>query len=427
MARDHVMRFPCLALLTIASCLVAAEPATEALTPAPTLAPTPTDAADPTTRTFLLTLAQAPQVRALLAQRQAMRHLEAAAGRLADPMLSLGYARKRTPMETMPMYEVMLEQPLPRWGERDAARARAAAATQAGGAEIIAELSMLASDVAMALAEIDGLRAQVSEGEAEEQRIAALSRAIDARIASGDAGVLDRLAIDTRRERLLLRLDDQRRLMADRTAEIRGRLALPPDAALPAFAAPAPETIDPAHTYLSLDAEARRLAALADLQEARAMGRPETAVGLRAEREGADDGNEDTIGLTVSISLPIARGAIAANEDAAFARLRAAAQLAEAAHWRTNAAIAATRRAITQAERADRLASGLLTRAQAEQQTLSAALASAGGDLTAVLDLHDRLAELRLAVIEARMQARQAQAGLWVHVIPVLPNPGTTP
>jgi hypothetical protein len=279
----------------------------------------------------------------------------------------------------------------------------------------------------MALAEIDGLRAQISEGEAEEQRIAALSRAIDARIASGDAGVLDRLAIDTRRERLLLRLDDQRRLVADRTAEIRGRLALPPDAAVPAFAAPTPESIDPEHTHLSLDAEARRLDAQADLQEARAMGRPETAIGLRAEREDGDDGNEDTIGVTVSISLPIARGAIAASEDAAFARLRAATQLAEAARWRTNAAIAATRRAITQAERADRLASGLLARAQAEQQTLSAALASAGGDLTAVLDLHDRLAELRLAVIEARVQARQAQAGLWAHVIPVLPNPGTTP
>lgn len=417
------MRFPCLLVLTLACAVPAAEPV-----PATTTAPTASTAdGDPAIRAFLLTLGQAPQVRALLAQRQAQRHLEGAAGRLADPMLSLGFARKRTPMETMPMYEVMLEQPLPRWGERDAARARAAAATRMSEAEIVAEVSMLASDVAMALAEIDGLRAQVSEGEAEEQRIAALSRAIDARLASGDAGVVDRLAIDTRRERLLLRLDDQRRQAADRTAEIRGRLALPPDATLPTFAAPALETIDPALNRLSLDAEARRLAALADLQEARAMGRPETAVGLRAEREDGDDGNEDTIGVTVSISLPIARGAIAATEDAAYARLRAAAQLAEAARWRTNAAIAATRRAITQAERADRLASGLLTRAQAEQQTLSAAVASAGGDITAVLDLHDRLAELRLAVIEARVQARQAQAGLWVHVIPVLPNPGTTP
>lgn len=421
------MRIPCLLLVSFFVAVTAEATSAEPVPPPATVpAATPAGATD-AEHTFLQILAQAPRVRALIAQRQAMRHLEGAAGRLADPMLGLGYARKRTPMETMPMYEVMLEQPLPRWGERDAARARAASATRMSEAEIVAELSMLASDVAMALAEIDGLRAQVSEGEAEEQRIAALSRAIDAGVASGDAGALDRLAIDTRRERLRLRLDDQRRLMADRAAEIRGRLALPPEATLPAFAAPAPETIDPAHTHLILDAEARRLEALAELQEARAMGRPETALGLRAGREVADDGNEDTIGVTISISLPVARGAIAANEDAAHARLRAAEQLTEAARWRTTTAIAATRRAITQAERADRLASGLLERAQAEQQTLTAALASAGGDITAVLDLHDRLAELRLAVIDARVQARQAQAGLWVHVIPVLPSPGTTP
>ena len=419
------MRIPCLLLAAVFTAVPAAEGTTAE--PAVTVpAATPTGATE-AERVFLHTLAQAPQVRALIAQRQAMRHLEGAAGRLADPMLGLGYARKRTSMETMPMYEVMLEQPLPRWGERDAARARAASATRMSDAELVAELTMLASDVAMAVAEIDGLRAQIAEGEAEEQRIAAWSRAIDARIASGDAGVLERLAIDTRRERLLLRLDDQRRLLTDRTAEVRGRLALPPEAALPAFAAPAPEAVDPAHTHLSLDAEARRLEALAELQEARAMGRPETAVGLRAEREDTDDGNEDTIGVTVSISLPVARGAIAASEDAAFARLRAAEQMTEAARWRATTAIAATRRAIIQAERADRLANGLLARAQAEQQTLSAALASAGGDFTAMLDLHDRLAELRLAVIEARMQARQAQAGLWLHVVPVLPTPGAIP
>ena len=423
MARDQVMRLPCLALLTIASCLVAAESVSESLTPAPT----PAGTADSTTRTFLLTLSRAPQVLALLTQRQAMRHLENAAGRLPDPMFSLGYAHKRTPMETMPMYEVMLEQPLPRWGERDAARARAASATRMSEADVAAEVAQLAGDIAMALAEIDGVRAQIAEGEAQEQRIAALARAIDARVASGDAGVLDRLMIDTRRERLLLRLDDLRRTLADRTAEIRGRLALAPDAALPVFTAPAPDTIDPTRTPLALAAEARRLEALASLQEARAMGRPETAVGLRAEREAADDGNEDTIGVTVSISLPIARGAIAAGEDAAHARLRAAERLAEAARWRTTTAIEATHRAIAQVERADRLAKTLLTRAEAEHHVVAAALASGGADLTAVLDLHDHLAELRLAVIEAHVQARQAQAGLWTHVIPDFFFPGVAP
>jgi outer membrane protein TolC len=293
-------------------------------------------------------------------------------------------------------------------------------------AEIAAEVAQLASDLAMALAEIDGLSALVTEGEAEELRIAALSRAVDARVASGDAGVLDRLALDTRRERLALRLDDARRLLADRSAEIRGRLAWPTTTALPVFAAPTPEMIDPTRTPLALAAEAKRLEAVAAMQEARAMGRPETAIGVRAEREAEDGGNEDTIGVTISISLPIARGAIAAGEDAAHARLRAAERLAEAARWRTSTAVDAARRAIAQAARADDLAKRLLTRAHAEHQAVIAALASNGADLTAALDLHDRLAELRLAVIEARVQARQAQASLWFHVIPELP-PGPTP
>ena len=173
------MRFPCLLLCAVTWAL----PAVESLPPAellPTVAVAPVQAQvpDDPVHAFLLTLAQAPQVRALLEQRQAMRHLEGAAGRLPDPMLALGYARKRTPMEHMPMYDVMLEQPLPRWGERDAARAMAASATRMSEAEIAAEVAMLAGEITTALAELDGLRAQVTEGEAQEQRIAALAHAM---------------------------------------------------------------------------------------------------------------------------------------------------------------------------------------------------------------------------------------------------------
>lgn len=418
MARVHWL-FPCLVLPALT--LWGGE------VPTTTPAPAATTTIDAGTTAFLNAVAQAPQVRALLARQQALRHAEGAAGRLPDPMLGLGYARKRTPMETMPMYDVMLEQPLPRWGERDAARAMAASATRMGEAEVAAEVAMLAGDLAMALADLDGLRARVGEGEAEGRRIAGLTSAIDARVASGDAGVLDRLAIDTRRERLRLRLDDLRRQLADREAEIRGHLALRGDAALPVFAAPSPDAIDPARTPAALDAEARRQEALAGLLEARAMGRPETAIGVRAEREDGDEGNEDTVGVTLSISLPVARGAIAAGEDAAHARLRAAERTAEAARWRTTTAVESAKRALAQAERAERLADALLTRAHQEHQTVAAALASGGADLTEALMLHDHLAELRLEVIEARTAARHAQAGLWLHVIPQMPTTPTTP
>lgn len=407
--------FPCLSLLLVglpAGGAMAADPA-----PAPAVVP-----ADAATTAFLQALGRAPEVRALLARQRALRHLEGAAGRLPDPMLGLGYARKRTPMETMPMYDVMLEQPLPRWGERDAARALAASATRMGEAEVATALAMLASDLATALAESEGLHARVGEAEAEERRIAALTTVVDARIASGDAGVLDRLAVDTRRERLRLRLDDLRRQLDDRTTEIRGRLGLPGDTALPPFAAPTPDAIEPAHTPAALEAGARRQEAHAAALEARAMGRPETAVGVRAEREAGDDGNEDTVGVTVSISLPVARSAIAAGEDAAQARLHAAERAAEAARHRATTAVANARRALAQAERAEHLAGALLTRAHQEHQAVIAALASGGADLTEAIMLYDHLAELRLEVIEARTSARQAQAALWLQVIPLVPS-----
>jgi hypothetical protein len=89
--------------------------------------------------------------------------------------------------------------------------------------------------------------------------------------------------------------------------------------------------------------------------------------------------------------------------------------------------VESARRAIAQAERADRLAGSLLTRAHQEHQAVTAALATNGADLTAVLALHDHLAELRLAVIEAQVQARLARASLWSLVIPQLPPVGTTP
>jgi outer membrane protein, heavy metal efflux system len=400
------MRLPCLVLMVWCA-LPAADPA-----PA---------AHEDSSTAFLTALARAPQVRALLERQQALRYLEGAAGRLPDPQLSLGYARKRTATDNWPMYDLTLEQPFPRWGERDAAHALAASATRLSEADVASEVAALAGDLASAVAEIDGLHARLAEGDVEQRRIAALAASIDARVASGDAGVLERLGIDTRRERLQLRLDDLRRTLADREADIRGRLALSPDAPLPPFAAPQPEAIDPAHTPAALDAEAKRLEALAALQEARALGHPETAVGVRVEREAADGGNEDTVGLTVSISLPIARGAIAAGEDAAHARLRAAERTTEAARWRTTTAVERARRAWAQADRAAQVADGLLTRAAAEQQTLVAALGSGGVNITALLDLHDRLAELRLEVIDARVAARQAQAELWSHVIPDLP------
>ena len=438
MARDLLGCVPCLLLMVGA--LAAVEPVVPAPSPllerppaAAPLPPTtsstvPDQRADDDRRIFLAALAQAPQVRALIERRHSARHLEDAAGRLPDPMLSLGYAHKRMSPEHWPMYDVALEQPLPRWGERDAARAMAASQTRLSDAQIAGEVALLAGDLAQALAEIDGARARLVEGEAEERRIDALARAIDARVVSGAAGVTERLGIETRRERLGLRLAEVRRSIADQEAGIRGRLGLADTVALPPLVVPTPESVDPARTPQMIEAEAHRQEALAALQAARAQRHPETAIGIRAEREAIDAGNEDTVGLTVSISLPLAGGALEANEEAAQARVRAADRQADAARWRTRVAVESAQRALSLAQRASQLAHGLLARSEAEQSAMTAALASGGGDLGAVLDVLDHLAELRLEVIASQVAARQAQAALWAQVIPELPSsPSASP
>ncbi len=76
---------------------------------------------------FVQTLSKAPAVHALRLRYAAAQRAEDGAGRLADPMIGLGYARLRMPMENHPIYEAMVEQSLPRWGERDASRALAVA------------------------------------------------------------------------------------------------------------------------------------------------------------------------------------------------------------------------------------------------------------------------------------------------------------
>ena len=150
----------------------------------------------------------------------AEQRAEAGAGRLADPMIGLGYARLRMPMENRPIYEAMVEQPLPRWGERDASRALAVADSAMAAAGMQRDVGMLAGQIAMLLAELEGLHARISEGKYELKRIGALSDTISARVGQGSATVLDRLAIDSRSESLIIRIADWERQIADKSAAV---------------------------------------------------------------------------------------------------------------------------------------------------------------------------------------------------------------
>ena len=377
---------------------------------------------------FVQALSKAPTVHALRLRYAAAQRAEAGAGRLADPMIGLGYARLRMPMENRPIYEAMVEQSLPRWGERDASRALAVADSAMAAAGMQREVGMLAGQIAMLLAELEGLQARINEGNFELKRIRALSDTISARVGQGSATVLDRLAIDSRSESLAIRITDWERQIADKSADIRAWLAIPTDQPLPIFVAPMPATFDAQQTPEIRQALAERDLALASLQAAQAMRRPMTAIGVRGELEETEDGNERTIGATLSISLPVAHGAISAEIDAAQTRVHAAERLIDAARLQSRTAVEIARRAVDQAQRTTVLATTLMTRADAEQQALATAAAGAGTSITAILDVSDRLAGLRVDLIDATVSANQARAALWPHVLMVLPPvKGTEP
>ncbi len=377
---------------------------------------------------FVQTLSKAPAVHALRLRYAAAQRAEDGAGRLADPMIGLGYARLRMPMENHPIYEAMVEQSLPRWGERDASRALAVADSAMAAAGMQREVGMLAGQIAMLLAELEGLQARINEGNFELKRIRALSDTISARVGQGSATVLDRLAIDSRAESLAIRITDWERQIADKTGDIRAWLAISADQPMPIFVAPVPATFDAQQTPAIRQALAERDLALASLQTAQAMRRPMTAIGVRGELEETEDGNERTIGATLSISLPVAHGAISAEIDAAQTRLLAAERLIDAARLQSRTAVEVARRAVDQAQRTTILATTLMTRADAEQQALATAAAGAGASITAILDVSDRLAGLRVDLIDATVSANQARAALWPHVLMILPPvKGTEP
>ena len=112
----------------------------------------PDPAADRTA--FIAALTRAPGIAAAQQRALAAERAIGAAGVLPDPMLSGDLGRKRPSMgDDTRLYGLMLEQPLPRWGERAAARASARAAAGAAGAERDDVLGEHAAELALMLSE----------------------------------------------------------------------------------------------------------------------------------------------------------------------------------------------------------------------------------------------------------------------------------
>jgi outer membrane protein TolC len=396
------------ALILVAAGLTAAEP--------------PADAR----ASFLAALMQSPAVGAAQERVLAAERAVGAAGVLPDPMLGGELGRKRPEQgDDMRMYGVMLEQPLPRWGERDAERAMARAGVGAARADHAQALGEHAAEVAAMLAEA---AAAAQEGElltAAHARVVALQAVVRARVASGGASLGEALALETRAEQLAVDIADRERMRRDAEAEARGRLALAVDAALPPPAWPDPAAIDAAATPMAHRAAAMRDEALAQERAARARGNPETAVGVGWEREAAGtDMQEDTVTLNLRVSLPVWRAAYADGAGAARRRARAAAHEAHAAAAMAQSRLDRARRAIAQAERAAIAAAAIAARADADYDALLRQVSTGGADALRALDILDRVTEARLAAVVAARASRLALAELWRLAPPQL---GTTP
>lgn len=380
------------------------------------------DAAPESPAHFLQAVASAPSLAAAARRIDAARERIGAAGLLPDPEIEGMGSRMDGPMgESSTMYEVNLRQPLPKRGERAADRERALAGVAMAEADFATMAGEMAAEIASSLAEADAADARLRLLDAQIARLDAVLRALETRIATGsDSRLRDRLTLQSQLASLQLMRENERRLQDDARAEARGRLGLPPDAPLPAFAAPTPSDIVADQAATIRLAEARTLEAESMIKMARASARPMTAVGVRFERQRTGMGNEDTVGLAVMSDLPWrSRRSARAETRAAEAERAAARSDAVAATHRISSALTRAERAARLADLSRRLSAETLGRLSAEYDAMiRGASAGTSGESTVlqVVELLEKTTEAELQVIEAEVAARTARAELWRYL-----------
>jgi outer membrane protein TolC len=372
----------------------------------------------------------APDLRASRARVEAAHARLGSAARFPDPEVEGMISRKNTAMESMPMWEISVRQPLPKKGERAADRERALAVVALAEVEFFSLAGETAAEVALALAEAETAQARTRILAGQITRTEQVLSAIDARIATAQGRLGDRLTVQTSIARMQLMLARDEQMTADALNEARARLGLPADATPPAFAAPRIEDLNPEHTPALAVAQAKAAEAQAMTRMARAEARPMTAVALRFEREQERSGDNDTLGVAFMTELPWRGRRYARSEErAAKAEARAATADAAAARHRITAALSQVERAIRFAELARRLAQETQARLDADYESLMRA-AGAGGmgsDSTVLMlvEILEKSTEARLQVVDAEGAARAAQAGLWRHApARLFPQPG---
>lgn len=399
-------------------------------------------AADPAVASpgLLERIATAPALEAAHRRVLAARARLEAAGRLPDPSVEGMGSRMVGPMdERSTMWEVTVRQPLPKKGERAADRDRASAAISMAEADYALMAGEMAADVAMALAEAEGARERMRLLSGQVERLDAVLRSVEARLAAGTGGgrIAERLTVQSRVAAMQLMIEEERRMEADAHAVVRGRLGLASDAALPAFAAPEPDDIRIEEAAALRLAAARSQEAGAMARMARASANPMTSVGVRFERTRTGMGDENTLGIAFMSDLPWRSRGYARAEARAAEADRNAAQ-ADAGAARHQAAVARRRvdNALKNAEAAERLSTGTLARIRAEYDALLNAAGAASlsgtamsGDSTVfmLVELLEKASDAELQRVRASVALRTARAELW-RFIPAgrFPQPPAT-
>jgi outer membrane protein TolC len=382
-------------------------------------------AAQPAGQTeFLQAVTTAPALTAAAQRANAARERIESAGRLADIEVEGMGSRMVGPMdERATMWEVNVRQPLPKRGERAADRERARALVAMSEADYAMMAGEMAADVAMAIAEAEGANARIRLLETQIGRLDAVLRSVESRIASGSGRIADRLTVQTRIAEMQLMVEEERRMSADALADARGRLGLRPDAALPAYAAPAVDEIRPDDAAAIRLAAARTAEAGAMVKMARASARPMTSVGVRFEQERRPMGDENSLGLAFMTDIPFRSRRYARAEARAAEAERAAAETdATAVRYRISSALTRVDRAERLAATARRLSADTLARLNAEYDAMvrSAGVGVAGamGD-SAVLqtvEILEKTTDAELQVIRADTAVLTARAELWRYV-----------
>ncbi len=370
---------------------------------------------------FVEAVRHAPTVVAAQHRAEAALARVSASGRWADPELEGMVARKEMPMEDMPMWGASLQQPLPKWGERGAQRARAQAQLEMARAEADLMAGEAAMETARALLEQDAARQRTELLNRVLERTQRTLAAAEARLGVGRGGIGESLALQSRITELRLAIEQEQLRIANADADARRALGVRDDAPLPAFAAPGPDDIQLARAPGMRLLEAQRAEAGAMAAMARASARPMTAIRIGFEREEAEEGDEDTAAVALMTELPWnSRRYAKADVRAATAEQAGREAEAEALRFRIASELAQASRLERLAERTR--ASVAETRHRIDNEY--AALVNAAGSATMqesppilmLLELIDRDAELEMKRIEAETEARMARADLWPHV-----------